>query len=137
MMKALPGKTKMKQAASPPMSEMTRPISGMKSARMRVTKNHTSVCRTLRLRSRRTHTSTCSPWKRSHSPSMTALDSQHGNNEYQISQFHDVRPLCLGYMTLYFDGMLPAAEMQNGIGGDDTDDDEGSCNSHCDIIRGI
>lgn len=69
----LPGKTKMKQAASPPISEITRPMSGMKSARMSVTTNHTSVCRIRRLRSRRTHTSTCSPRKRSQSPSITAL----------------------------------------------------------------
>lgn len=66
----------MKQAANPPISEITRPISGMKRARTRVTTNHTSVCRILLLCSRRTHTSTCSPWKRSQSPSMTALEER-------------------------------------------------------------
>lgn len=73
---ALPGKTKMKQAASPPISEITRPMSGVKSARTSVTTNHTSVCRIRLLRSRRTHTSTCSPRKRSQSPSMTALQGR-------------------------------------------------------------
>lgn len=76
---ALPGNTKMKQAASPPISEMTRPMSGMKRARTRVTTNHTSVCRILLLRSRRTHTSTCSPRKRSHRPSITALQDRMGS----------------------------------------------------------
>ena len=71
---ALPGNTKMKQAASPPIIEMTRPMSGVKSARTSVTTNHARVCRMRLLFSRWTHTSTCSPWKRSHSPSMTDLD---------------------------------------------------------------
>lgn len=79
MRKVLPGNTKMKQAANPPISEITRPISGMKRARTRVTTNHTSVCRILLLLSRRTHTSTCSPWKRSHSPSITALEGMHSD----------------------------------------------------------
>lgn len=71
-----PGKMKMKQAASPPIREMTRPMSGMKRARTSVTTNQIRVCRILLLLSRRTHTSTCSPWKRSHSPSITALGWQ-------------------------------------------------------------
>lgn len=81
--KVLPGNTKIKQAANPPISEITRPISGMKRARTRVTTNHTSVCRIRLLLSRRTHTSTCSPWKRSHSPSTTALEGIHNHTRVQ------------------------------------------------------
>lgn len=78
----LPGKTKIKQAANPPISDITRPISGMKRARRRVATNQTSVCRMRLLRSRRTHTSTCSPWKRSHSPSITALHGKYHHNRH-------------------------------------------------------
>lgn len=56
-----PGKMKMKQAARPPMTEMTLPMSGMKRASSRVSRNHTSVCRTRRLRSRPTSSSTGTP----------------------------------------------------------------------------
>lgn len=84
---ALPGNTKMKQAASPPIMEMTRPMSGVKSARTSVTTNHTNVCRMRLLFSRRTHTSTCSPWKRSHSPSITALD----NSRIRFPDWNDQR----------------------------------------------
>lgn len=91
---ALPGNTKMKQAARPPIMEMTRPMSGMKSARTSVTTNHTKVCRTRLRFSRRTHTSTCSPWKRSHSPSMTALEGSDGES---VTRWLDPRliPRCL------------------------------------------
>lgn len=69
----IPGKTKMKHAAKPPISEMTRPISGMKRARISVRQNQTSVCSILRLRSLVTSVSTTSPLKRNHKPSSTAL----------------------------------------------------------------
>lgn len=85
---SVPGKTKMKQAASPPIREITRPISGMKRARTRVMINHTSVCRILLLLSRRTHTSTCSPWKRSQSPSITALKQHMTTAEYWEEKIH-------------------------------------------------
>lgn len=84
----VPGKTKMKQAASPPIREITRPMSGMKRARTRVMINHTSVCRILLLLSRRTHTSTCSPWKRSQSPSITALEQHMSTAEYWEENIH-------------------------------------------------
>lgn len=63
----------MKHAAKPPISEMTRPISGMKRARMSVRQNQTSVCTILRLCSLATSVSTSSPLKRNHKPSSTAL----------------------------------------------------------------
>lgn len=88
MMAVSPGKTKIKQAANPPISEITRPISGMKRARTRVTTNHTRVCRILLLCSRRTHTSTCSPWKRSQSPSTTALERHVITPERSEGLFH-------------------------------------------------
>lgn len=91
---SLPGNTKMKQAARPPIMEMTRPMSGMKSARTSVTTNHANVCRTRLRPSRRTHTSTCSPWKRSHSPSITALGGSEGGS---MTRWRDPKltPRCL------------------------------------------
>lgn len=67
----------MKQAARPPMSEMTRPISGMVRARTSVRQNQTSVYSTRLLRSLTTSVSTSVPLKRSHKPSNTALKCTH------------------------------------------------------------
>lgn len=85
----------MKHAAKPPISEMTRPISGMKRARINVRQNQTSVCSILRLRSLATSVSTSSPLKRNHKPSSTALKhkqihifSLHLTINMHLSQTH-------------------------------------------------
>ena len=83
----------MKQAARPPMREMTRPMSGMKRARMRVRKNQMTVCSRRRLRSRTTSTSTCSPRKRSHRPSSTALLTH--NQTHKHTPHPQIQQMCV------------------------------------------
>lgn len=93
----IPGNTKMKHAAKPPISEMTLPMSGMKRARISVRQNQMIVCSILLLRSFATSVSTSSPLKRSHRPSNTAL-----NSDIYIPSFADTHWMLSWFTSLGF-----------------------------------
>lgn len=125
----------MKQAARPPMSEMTRPISGMVRARMSVRQNQTTVHRTRRLRSLTTSVSTSVPLKRSHKPSNTALKHTH-THTHTFTYLSFTIHLCSHPPSIH-SSVLPPTEVQYGIWSDHADDDEGSGDGHSDIFRWV